>query len=413
MWTSLAAFAFGCMGCGGGDGGGAGGSGVVPPAHTPAPTPPSTTQPPPSPAPQQAMLRVVHASPDAPSVDVWAAGGSQPLVTGLRYGQTSAYLALAAGSYSLELRASPSTPSSPAVVTTGALSIDAGARMTAIAGGLAKSTDAAEALRVLPYVEGFGAPGSGQAIVRVVHACADAPAVGIDVGNDDPSMPEIASLARFADTGASGVALPSGQSLQLGIDAGGAAVTAFTAPALPDGADLFVIATGLLEALPREGSGGGLVWSIALRRSPSPADAEDAVQEIFVDLWRSAARFDPAASSETAFVAMIARRRLIDRLRRNKSRPETEPLSERLGIESSAVGAETCVEAGRAAQALSQLRPEQRTVLVLAVCHGLSHEEIAQRTGMPLGTVKAHARRGLLRVREALLGTRLAAEKAS
>ena len=58
---------------------------------------------------------------------------------------------------------------------------------------------------------------------------------------------------------------------------------------------------------------GGLVWSLARKFLRSHADAEDAVQEIFVDVWRSAARFDPAIASETTFVAMIARRRLIDR----------------------------------------------------------------------------------------------------
>ena len=65
---------------------------------------------------------------------------------------------------------------------------------------------------------------------------------------------------------------------------------------------------------------------------------------------------------------------------------------------------ELAAEAGLAAKALAQLRPEQRRVLLLATYHGLSHEEIAVQTGMPLGTVKAHARRGLLRIREMLAG---------
>src|SRR5262245_66294972 len=71
---------------------------------------------------------------------------------------------------------------------------------------------------------------------------------------------------------------------------------------------------------------GGLVWSIARRFEL--ADAEDAVQEIFLDLWKSAARFDPNIASETAFIAMIARRRLIDRRRTRKRRPTTEQLPE-------------------------------------------------------------------------------------
>lgn len=149
---------------------------------------------------------------------------------------------------------------------------------------------------------------------------------------------------------------------------------------------------------------GGLVWSLARRLSPSPTEAEDAVQEIFVDLWRSAARFDPRVASETAFVATVARRRLIDRRRRRMRRPETESLHD---APSGSVGAESvelCSEAFLAQRALAQLRPEQRTVLLLSTCQGLSHEEIASSTGMPLGTVKAHARRGLLRVREILDG---------
>ena len=71
---------------------------------------------------------------------------------------------------------------------------------------------------------------------------------------------------------------------------------------------------------------GGLVWSLARRYSPSPAEAEDAAQEIFLDLWRSAARFDPRQASETTYVALIARRRLVDRQRHRQRRPQAEPL---------------------------------------------------------------------------------------
>ncbi len=150
---------------------------------------------------------------------------------------------------------------------------------------------------------------------------------------------------------------------------------------------------------------GGLVWSIARRFEPS--DAEDAVQEIFLDLWKSAARFDPTIASETAFVAMIARRRLIDRKRSRGRRPTIDPMTELPVVIDQASQPDTCAEANQAARALDQLRPEQRQVLVLATCHGLSHGEIAAQTGMPLGTVKAHARRGLMSIRAALLGVEL------
>jgi RNA polymerase sigma-70 factor (ECF subfamily) len=149
---------------------------------------------------------------------------------------------------------------------------------------------------------------------------------------------------------------------------------------------------------------GALVWSLSRRFSPSPSDAEDAAQEIFVELWKSAGRFDPTVASEATFVAMIARRRLVDRQRRRQRRLDTEPLPELppAAEEGSSPSGERAAEATLAARAVAQLRPEQQKVLLLATYHGLSHEEIASATGMPLGTVKAHARRGLIKVRELL-----------
>lgn len=145
---------------------------------------------------------------------------------------------------------------------------------------------------------------------------------------------------------------------------------------------------------------GPLVWSIARRHSRSDADAEDAVQDIFVSLWKSAGRFDPERSSEAGFVAMIARRRLIDQARKHGRRdPATIPIDVDVAPDPSAsVTGRT--ESARISESLAALRPEQRQVLWMSTVHGLSQEEIATKTGMPLGTVKAHARRGLLRLRE-------------
>ena len=147
---------------------------------------------------------------------------------------------------------------------------------------------------------------------------------------------------------------------------------------------------------------GALVWSMARRITPT--EAEDAVQEVFVELWKNAHRYDASLGSEAAFIATIARRRLVDRRRRIVRRDET-PASENVR-QMPAPGAtpEICAEASIATRVLMMLRPEQRDVLWMATCQGLSHEEIATRTGMPLGTVKAHARRGLARIRAALLG---------
>lgn len=148
---------------------------------------------------------------------------------------------------------------------------------------------------------------------------------------------------------------------------------------------------------------GALIWGIARRFFGASADAEDAVQDAFLDLWRSAGRYDRTMASEPVFVAMIARRRFIDRKRRGQRRLDTEPLG--LDPVASGLTMEQSADVQRAKLVLDQLRPEQRQVLVLSTCHGMSHDEIARVTGMPLGTVKAHARRGLLRVREILGAT--------
>jgi RNA polymerase sigma-70 factor (ECF subfamily) len=149
---------------------------------------------------------------------------------------------------------------------------------------------------------------------------------------------------------------------------------------------------------------GGLVWSLARRQTSSGADADDAVQEIFIDVWKSAARFDPSIASESTFVATIARRRLIDRGRRRQRRIDAAIIPEAVQPEAEPAPdlSERNEQAGRATAALEQLRPEQQRILQLSIYHGRSHEEIARSTGLPLGTVKTHARRGLIRLREIL-----------
>lgn len=152
---------------------------------------------------------------------------------------------------------------------------------------------------------------------------------------------------------------------------------------------------------------GGLVWSLCRRLTPTLSEAEDAAQEIFVEVWKSAGRYDATIASETAFVAMIARRRLIDRQRRAGRRPTEEALIEesrgaRDGNEENLVTDETAV---RAREAFEKLSEEQQRVLRLSIHHGLSHERISRATGLPLGTVKTHARRGLIKLRELMGAT--------
>jgi RNA polymerase sigma-70 factor (ECF subfamily) len=159
---------------------------------------------------------------------------------------------------------------------------------------------------------------------------------------------------------------------------------------------------------------GTLVWSLARRFSSDASDAEDAVQEIFLEIWRSAARFDETVASETTFVVMVARRKLIDRRRARGRQIQGEPLQDFGELEPSvAASAEASAEVALAARAVAELRPDQRRVLVLSARDGFSHGEIAETLGMPLGTVKANARRALIAVRAALFGAPRSPEEMS
>lgn len=149
---------------------------------------------------------------------------------------------------------------------------------------------------------------------------------------------------------------------------------------------------------------GGLVWSLARKMLPDQNEAEDAVQEIFIEIWKNAERFDEDQSSETTFIAMIARRRLIDRLRKVTRQPNIDSFEDMVYEPARAEGVDLqmSVEAGQAAEVINTLRPEQRQVLELSIVQGYSHSEISEALEMPLGTVKTHARRGLIQVREIL-----------
>jgi RNA polymerase sigma-70 factor (ECF subfamily) len=147
---------------------------------------------------------------------------------------------------------------------------------------------------------------------------------------------------------------------------------------------------------------GGLVWNLARRLSRTASDAEDATQEIFLDVWKSADRFDAVQGSEKMFIAMIARRRLIDRLRKTSALPPMDPIEALESVACADPGndSETASEAEQAMRALQELKPEQRQVLELGLLHGLSQSEIAAKLGVPLGSVKSLMRRGLIKVRE-------------
>ncbi len=151
----------------------------------------------------------------------------------------------------------------------------------------------------------------------------------------------------------------------------------------------------------------GVVYAIALRLLGNVQDAEDLTQEIFLQLGRSA--YDPDRGSLRTFLAILTRSRGLDRLRaqrRARASLETWQTEQQQAIaQPPDLLAESLDRAETAAQvraALAQLSENQRQVLQLAYSDGLSQSAIAERLGLPLGTVKAWARRGLLKLRQTL-----------
>lgn len=153
---------------------------------------------------------------------------------------------------------------------------------------------------------------------------------------------------------------------------------------------------------------GGLIWSLARRAGLVESECEDVSQEIFSELWSVCARYDPDVAGETAFVATIARRRIIDRQRRLGAQrgmiAGAAAQAQTHGFEGAPPSkpGEVAEEASKAMKAFTLLSSDQQRVLRMSVELGLTHELIAKSTGMPLGTVKTHARRGLMKLRELL-----------
>ncbi len=147
---------------------------------------------------------------------------------------------------------------------------------------------------------------------------------------------------------------------------------------------------------------GDLIWSLALRFTNAEADAEDAVQDVFLHLWRKADRFDPARGAEVTFVSVLTRRLLIDRYRRAAARPESALTEAHDPAAPDSPSADTGELARAAVQAFNDLDEDHRTALRLAIELGRTHPEIAEITGSPLGTVKSRIRNGLRKVRDQL-----------
>ena len=144
----------------------------------------------------------------------------------------------------------------------------------------------------------------------------------------------------------------------------------------------------------------GVVYSVALRVLGDTGAAEDVLQEVFLQLWRNPGTFDASRGSLPGWLAVIARNRAIDSLR--KRRPEDEISDVVVSVEPDMVrGVEWSRTLEKIRGALGGMPPSQRAALELSFFEGLTHTEIAEKTGEPLGTIKTRIRAGLLLLRKA------------
>jgi RNA polymerase sigma-70 factor (ECF subfamily) len=152
---------------------------------------------------------------------------------------------------------------------------------------------------------------------------------------------------------------------------------------------------------------GGASFSLAYRMCGRRALAEDVVQEAFLSLWRSGARYEPTRGSVRSWVLAAVHNRAIDALRRGVVRDRRDIADERLA---GSVPAADCTEAevlrreeaGVVRGVLGQLPSDQRRVIELAYFGGFTHSEIAEMLEVPIGTVKGRMRLGLTKLRLAL-----------
>ena len=153
------------------------------------------------------------------------------------------------------------------------------------------------------------------------------------------------------------------------------------------------------------------LYSLALRMLGDAGDAQDALQDVFLQIWSRAATYNPEQSTVFSWTVLLTRSRVIDRLRARKRRlrivasatgDEDADVADASTMESAADTADKNDEAARVRSVLNNLPSEQREAIELAFFGHLTHHEIAARLGEPLGTIKARIRRGLLKLRERL-----------
>jgi len=149
---------------------------------------------------------------------------------------------------------------------------------------------------------------------------------------------------------------------------------------------------------------GGVAYGLALRIVRNEALAEDAVQEAFLTVWRTAARFVPEQAAASTWLLTIVHRRAVDLVRREERR-RSEPLNgvaEPVAQESAEDIAWLRFERERVQEALRQLPDEQREAIELAYYGGFTQTELAERLGQPVGTIKSRMFVGLRRLRDLL-----------
>jgi len=149
-----------------------------------------------------------------------------------------------------------------------------------------------------------------------------------------------------------------------------------------------------------------LVFGLALRILGDRDAAEDAVVEVYSQVWREANGYDPQRGTPYTWLLTLTRSRAIDMLRARKREPVNDPLDAATEVESSAPTPEDVSVAAQrhrmVRRALDGLSMEQREAIELAYFRGLSHSEIALQLGQPLGTIKTRIRLGMMRMREQL-----------
>lgn len=154
----------------------------------------------------------------------------------------------------------------------------------------------------------------------------------------------------------------------------------------------------------------GIVYSVALRVLNDPAQAEDVMQDIFIQVWKNPSSFVSGRGSLGAWLAVVARNRAIDCLRRRRPTDSVEDVV--LAAETDlASESERNLLMEHVRVYLLQLPAEQRKSVEMAYFEGLSHSEISEKTGDALGTVKTRIRLGLISLRKAMQGKSMQAQE--